>query len=302
MDPKSTKNDELELKNLVLGNQCVAFVGAGLSIPPGPAWRGLVKNITDECGIVFDDSLSLTQLIDSCIAKDEVKCTRALRQHFPTHVAACRTAIGFIHRLNFKAIITTNFDPWLWLQSTQSQYKKGTFRYPNLPLHDALDGGIYFLHGYLDAEDPKASVKDLVFGEESFAHAYGQSLLPGFLLNIFTYRSILFIGFNPTEQHMANLLTMSTVVRRSIVASGGIPTNMPKRFILWPMPQGKMPDERVREETVISTIRSLEVTPVLYDPRQPDHRGLDALLHSWVQEGDLKNRSAPFRTGFEPVS
>ena len=302
MDAKSTKNDELELKNLVLHKQCVAFVGAGLSIPPGPEWKNLVKDVTDECGISFNDSLSLPHLVDSCIGKDEAKCCQALRKHFPNYVASCRTAIGFIHRLNFVAIITTNFDPWLWQQSTQSQYKKGTFTYPNLPLHDSLDGGIYFLHGYFDSDSLSANIKDLVFGQGSFDRAYNESLVPGFLLNVLTYRNIVFIGFNPTEPHMANVLKMSAAIRRSIVASGGDPKNAPKRFILWPAPQGMTRDELVRDETIISTIQDLEVTPVLYVPREIDHRGLDALLHGWVQEGDLKNRSAPFRTGFEPAS
>lgn len=60
-----------EAKNLVLSeSKCIAFLGAGISIPPGGTWKKLVIDITAKCSIPFDDSVPVAEypnLIDQCI-------------------------------------------------------------------------------------------------------------------------------------------------------------------------------------------------------------------------------------------
>ncbi len=290
--------EEAEAKKLVLTGECVAFVGAGVSIPPGKNWSDTVRCVATRCGIPIEGNMSLPEIIDKCLDKDEVTCNQACRELFPRHIASSRPATSYLLRLPFKAILTTNFDPWLQQHSRRESYQRCHI-YPDLPLHYGLKDGIYYLHGYFDSENMHATVRALVFGEQSFREAYDSSLLPGFLLNVFTYETVLFVGVDPTEQYLSKLLQQSIGIRKRI-ASDHITTSVPpKRFILWPTPIGTSPEQHAQENAAISAIRSLEITPILYDRKKSDYRGLEELLFSWIREGDLKNRPAPFKTGFD---
>jgi len=290
--------EEAELRRLALrAGKCVAFLGSGVSIPPGRDWRGTVRHMTDRCGVHFSDDKQLTDMIDECIDTNEEECNAACRELFPEYTAASRTALLFLLRLPFKAILTVNFDPWLYQHSERGRYER-CHAYPDLPLSPGLQSRMYYLHGYFNSGDPTASVRKLVFGERSFREAYEHSLLPGFLLNVFTYESILFIGVNLTEPHLAALLTRSIALRRAVAMLGGSDDIAPKRFVLLPAPISAVPEERAREDSIVGSIRPLEVTPVLYDRRAPDFRGLEEILHAWVREAELAHRPPLFATGF----
>ena len=298
-----SRTDEYQLKNMVLAGRCVAFVGAGLSVPPGKTWRPLVGQLAKRCDIAFDNEEPETEIFDRCIDKSESLCTETLKELFPRHIAATRTGISYLLRLKFRAVLTTNFDPWLRQQSTYRHYQK-CHVYPDLPLTGSLQGRIYYLHGYFNSDDENASLGALVFGARSFQQAYDSrtsaSLLPGFLLNTLVYENVVFICFNPLEPHIRRILEASMRVRRDLAAATRHRAgDVPKRFVLWPAVAGLDGEEREREETRITWIRSLDVVPVFYEPEAPDHRGLERLLDSWVDEGDLADRSAPFKSGFD---
>jgi hypothetical protein len=237
-------------------------------------------------------------VIDSCIAANEDGCNEALRAELPAHIAASRTAINYVHRLPFKSLITTNFDPWIRQLSTKRKYE-GVHIYPTLPLGQGVKGRIYYIHGYFDSEDQTSSVSHLVLGRQSINEAYSDSLLPGFLLNLFVYENVLFIGFNPLEEHIKELLRRSVYLRLQVAKSLGIaPTSLPKRFILYPAPVTSPPAEAARERAVLNEFTALEITPVFFDKAASDYSGIEQVLSNWVEEGDLKERSAPFDTGF----
>lgn len=292
-----------ELKTLVLSGKCVAFAGSGLSNPPAGDWKTLVNAIAVQCGVPFDDSVPAAEylnVIDRCIASSEDNCNRALRAELPAHVAASRTAIGYVHRLPFKALVTTNFDPWIRQQSRSGKYTGGVHIFPHLPLNRGIDGHIYYIHGFFDSEDASSSIVKLVLGQNSFDEAYGDSLLPGFLLHLFVYENIVFIGFNPLEEHVKELLRRSIHLRLRVAKSLGVaPPASPKRYILWPTTATASPAEAARERALISELTALEITPVFYDKTASDYRGIEQMLFSWVAEGDLKERPAPFDTGFD---
>jgi hypothetical protein len=294
----NSPTEEVEAKRLVLDGKCIAFVGAGASIPPGENWNDTVRRIATHCGIPIEDNMSRPEIIDKCLDKDEATCNQACRDLFPRHIASSRPAMDYLLRLPFKALLTTNFDPWLRQHSRRDHYQRCHI-YPDLPLHYGLKDGIYYLHGYFDSEDRNATVRALVFGERSFREAYEGSLLPGFLLNVFTYETVLFVGVDPTEQRLFTLLQQSISIRKQIASDSTAISVPPKRFILWPTPVGASPEQRAQEDATISAIRSLETTLVLYDRKKSDYRGLEELLFSWIEEGDLKNRPAPFKAGFD---
>ena len=194
--------------------------------------------------------------------------------------------------------LTTNFDPWLHQHSRQEHYKR-CHVYPDLPLKDGLQGGIYYIHGYFDSEREDATIRSLVFGKESFHKAYMRSLLPGFLLNTFTYETILFVGVDPTEENIYKIIRQSISIRSDVRTIQESQSEMPKRFILLPEQSGLSGKTLALEDSRISSLRSLEIEPLFYCKKADDYRGLEELLYRWVEEGDIRNRLAPFKTGFD---
>lgn len=294
--------DSDEAKDLLLANRkCVAFLGAGITIPPGGTWKGLVSDIAARCNVPFNKKTPTTEypkIIDHCISADENGCNDVLRVSLPKHVVNSRTALTDIHRLDLKSIVTTNFDPWVGDRSRRSHYN-GIHVYPDLPLHLGSTGRIYYLHGHFVSEDPGASICKLIFGEQSFVDAYESSpLLPGFLLNLFVYENIVFIGFNPTEKYVSELLRESIAVRLAIQAAS-VTGNTTKRFLLTPMPRGKTAAQRAREAAYITSVRALDITPVFYDNSTGDHVGIEELLSKWIAGSQLEDRPALLKTGFD---
>lgn len=298
--PSPSVSLELEdqVKQHVFSGKCVAFLGAGVSIPPGKNWQATVREIALRCGVSVDHERELPEIIDKCLKKDEDACNQACRTLFPKHVAESRTAMDYLLRLPFKAILTVNFDPWLHQHSRRENYKR-CHVYPDLPLKDGLQGGIYYVHGYFDSEDKDATIRSLVFGKESFGRAYSRSLLPGFLLHVFTYETVLFVGMDPTEENISELIYKSIGIRNDVRASQQSQVETPMRFVLWPDPSDLAGEERNIEENKISEIKSLDIELHPYKRKADDYRGLEKLLYSWVQEGDIRNRPAPFKTGFD---
>ena len=293
--PQGRGIDLDELKRMVLLEKVVAFVGAGVSKPPGHDWAELVKTMADNCGVRINGRPH-PAVIDECIKKDELKCNAILREELPRHHATTRTLLGYITRLPFKAILTTNFDPWLLQHSRFSEWKHCR-PYPNLPLNEGLAQCIYYLHGFFDSESDTSSVRDIVLGEESFVRAYGgASLLPGLLMNVFTFENVLFIGFGPTEPHVSQILNQAIETRRAIAANGGA---MPRRCLLRaqaPLAADVPQLAGYAEET--AKINALEIAICTYEPLDKDSRGLEKVISGWVDEGELKNRRAPFEPGY----
>lgn len=202
-------NLESDARDLVLKGDCIAFIGAGMSIPPGQQWRGLVEDIARRCSLKVEDQ-SLPEIIDLCREGNPNQYEKALREQLPKHVARTRTALNYLLRLPFKAFVTTNFDPYLHNLSMSDAVER-VHVYPDLPLHKGLSKAIYYIHGCYDSEDHCSYSRPLVFGAKEFARAYSsESLLPGLLLNIFIYEHIVFLGFDPSERHLTDLLIKAT--------------------------------------------------------------------------------------------
>ena len=240
--------------------------------------------------------LSLTEIVDRCLEQNEAACDAFMREELPKHHSASRTLLSYVLRLPFVAILTTNFDPWLRQQTRANEFGE-CYVYPGLRLSGGIRKAIFYLHGIFDSDDPNAGVRRLVFGTESFREAYSDSLLPGFLLDVLTFRNVLFIGFNPREEHFAELLRRSSRVRRRLAdpASGVLP----KRYVLWEAPALSSRLDQARHDAVMAEFQALEVTPCLFDPMGSDRRGLERLLYGWVEEGSADKRPAPFATGFD---
>jgi hypothetical protein len=221
-----------EAKEIVLEGQCVAFIGAGLSIPPGSRWMETVREIASCCGVNFDDN-NLPKVIDKCFEAKPTEYKKALKDIFEQNKATARTALIFLPRLPFKTFITTNFDPWLQNYFRESDIEKQC-KYPYIKMSEGLSKAIYYIHGYYDSESNNYDHKELVFGENSFSDAYGMdSLLPGFLLNLLVWEHILFISFDPTQDNFREMLIRAENIKMKWKEKDSR-KKFPKRFILWP--------------------------------------------------------------------
>jgi hypothetical protein len=283
-------------KQLVLDRQCIAFLGAGISHPPAQLWEQLVRELA-RCCRVTDLTGTNPEIVDRCIKKDRDACNRTLREELPKDTALIRTAVTWTMRLPFRAILTTNVDPWI-RQQTVSDWQRACFIYPDLPFGGGMPG-LYYLHGLFDADDRDACITKLVFGEDSFKSAYEESLLRGFLLNALTYEHVLFIGFNPREPRLSSILQKSRQIQTTIstVRARACET---QKFVLWPEPDASDPGERAKQDAEVAELYALGLEPVFFRKEDNYWKGLDRTLLSWVEEGDAKNRPAPYKSGFDP--
>jgi hypothetical protein len=274
------------------------FVGSGIVIPPGGTWIGLVSKIADRCRVKRKTSEPLPDLIDRCLTPSRRKiCNDAFREEFPKHSVVTRTALVSLHRLSFKSLLTTNFDPWIHQQSRIAHYKV-VHKYPDLPLSGiGLSGGLFYLHGYFDPDSSDPPIDGLIFGRTSFEDAYRESLLPGFLLNVFTYENVLFVGFDPTENNIARILLASRQLRTQIARSLHT-TPTVRHFILFPVSDGMTGAELARHAKSVEDLLALGIIPVQYAKKGDDFRGLEEVLAGWIDLGELQERPAPFATGF----
>lgn len=278
------------LKQLVLGGRCVAFLGAGISYPVGKKWKELVEEIAKRCGTVVEHSLPET--IDRCIESNLEMCNAAMRDLLPRANSVVRNAITQVMRLPFSAIITTNFDPWIHGQSRTSDFSRSHV-YPDLPLREGLRNGIYYVHGYFDSERRDACVRKLVFGKRSFDQAYyGDSLLQGFLLQVFSYENVLFVGIDPLEPHLSEILQKSMAIQRTFQSQ-----SRPLRFITLAREGGADGEDLVRQDVRVEKMRALGIETIQFGRSDGGWSGVDRMLEEWVREGELKNRPAPFKSG-----
>ncbi|MCA1575763.1 MAG: SIR2 family protein [Acidobacteria bacterium] len=263
-----------------------------MSNPPAGTWKDLVREIASTSGVTFDDGIPAARypdLIDDCIAKDEAGCNQVLRRILPEHSSSSRTALHYIHSFNLKAVVTTNFDPYIRFQGSAEKYTH-VHIYPDLPLSSGLSNGIFYIHGYFGADDVNANICRLVLGRRSFEQAYRDSLLPGFLLNLFVYEDIIFVGFNPTEHYVSQLLEQAMRMRAEVGSNK-------RRYILVRAPSGTASD-RAWDENWVEQIKSLGIEPVYYDSSLPDYNGLEELLNTWLVQSNLKSRPAPLTPSF----
>ncbi|MEX2109270.1 MAG: SIR2 family protein [Gemmatimonadaceae bacterium] len=270
----------------------MAFIGAGLSIPMSDEWAKLVEGLAAKCGVKAGTDLYAT--VDDCLDADPSACDEFMRERFPFVHTINRTALGLVARLPFKSLLTTNFDAWLWLQSEREDFVE-VLIYPQITLTGGLAKRIFYLHGQFD-EQRDTRTSDLVFGKRSFEAAYSPgSILPGFLLDVFTFLNVVFVGFTPTETYISEILRRSNQIHRQIEATGRKITV--KRYSLEPDWKDTSPEWKAHQ-VKLRALSDLSIEPCLYDPVAADRRGLDRLLYGWLQLGDLKKRAPAFAEPF----
>ncbi len=299
--------DRDRVKQLILDHRILFVLGAGTSKPPAPLWRDLVRKIAEACGVIADpqagnamDSEALESVIDQCLDVAPQCVYREIHRQIPNYATATRSALPMILNLKPKAIITTNFDSYLWHLTTR-EAGWTLYAYPSLPATSGIKGHIYYIHGHLRYDGYQQSCEErLVFGRRAFDEAYDESrsILPSLLKQVFTYENVIFVGFDPFERHMARILTECIKLRLTIAENEGAESG-PQRYILLPTEDstdGKTEETRIAQ---IERFRALDIRVIEYPKVEGDFVGLEMELSGWLQEGDPATRPALLLTGFQ---
>jgi hypothetical protein len=135
-------------------------------------------------------------------------------------------------RVPFRSYVTLNFDPILANQSRFHERK--VFSYRSLPAEEIAYRSAFYIHGLIE-EDGKADPEKNVLGERVFAKAYNHvaSVLPGFLQQLLTYRSVLFIGCSLREPALQPLFKFCYNFQKDLEPMAMRPP--PKKYILLPV-------------------------------------------------------------------
>lgn len=112
-----------EITKSVLAGNCVAFVGAGFSMPVVKGWRELLTSVANELGyakahplvqaIGRGDAFRLEAIAQALSDQDADRFGKAIRQNVDKSGEPLSARAHQLSRIPFKAIVTTNFDPSL---------------------------------------------------------------------------------------------------------------------------------------------------------------------------------------------
>lgn len=227
----------IELTTHVLKGNVVAFVGSGLSAREYPGWEGLIKTICDNCGIDFDKNSpnnDLLELAEMAREKNENAYCKTLSDVFGDENVSVPRAYNYLVNTQFGGYVTINFDPLL-AEANRVNNKNKTIYDFKIGTDFSLIGNesIYYIHGYVEFGGV-VDKNDLILCKSDFYKHYtgDKPRLRSFLEQLFTYRSVLFLGCGLREEVLQNLLTICGAIRREFVEESQV--SVPDHYILLP--------------------------------------------------------------------
>lgn len=254
MNPSNQLDKYLtDIKKLLSENNLILFLGAGISLPAAPSTRELMEAFGSACSIQYEGE-EFSKFVDKCIKKDIAACNQVLDEKLQEFPQTIRLILSQLWRFRFKAILTTNFDPWLSYQTIENIHKISV--YDDLPgKASELNNHVCYLHGIFFSSDPHSSIENLVFGKSSFEKAYSNtSVLYKLLKDIFKNENILFIGFKPTEPYIRKIIEEVNLNIPSIDNPKTI-----RRYLLHPAPTFiKGEENRDKRNQIIQYFKDLE--------------------------------------------
>ena len=234
------RNEDLntfkELISIINSNKCVAFVGAGVSVNKG--YRPWIKLIFDkkkshgiegllEYAGLFEsdvDGLDYPKIMDLCKEKIGVKKYRKfIRREYERKNTEISENHSLICKINFKYIITTNFDPCLY-DNAESTNQSRLVVYPGDSLEILKGKTLYHIHGRAFLKKGEKSsrlnrlIDSLVFGEKAFNRAYDTGLEIKLLLyQITKMYKLCFLGFSMADPIFIQTLKAVIAARKQFL-------------------------------------------------------------------------------------
>lgn len=283
------------LKDEVAQGDWVAFIGSGLSSGLYPNWSELVGKLCEACGVdVNDNNLSaggsekLIELAGAARRADKTSYDNCLREIFGQRkVYALPIVYSYLMKIPFKSYLTLNFDPLLAeAQRIHHRNANGIHRYPSLNAMELRDRAVFYLHGVVLGD---ASEVQIVLGKEEFEHAYAyDSTLRTFLVQVFTFRRVCFIGCTLQEPKLQELLSRCTTFKEDFFRNRK--EDAPRHVILLPEPC------KVKKEKTEQHYSNMGIRVIWFDPRDKQYTGLTELLENMAELPPIQ-----LRTGFEDL-
>jgi len=214
----------------MVGEDCLVFIGAGLSMPLGyPDWNGLIRllveqarridggaeelagvstreSVADVCKRVLTDEGYFRLIADTFQPRLRLLSNgkKETRDEFrPIHVR--------LMQLPFSAYLTTNFDLCLEMArpyASSHNRTPGRQVYPGLDPTRLRDKVVCHIHGVAWDEDGTCQSRSIVLTSADYEKAYacetGQAR--HFLLPVFKHQAILFVGVSFQDREVQNLV------------------------------------------------------------------------------------------------
>jgi hypothetical protein len=273
--PEPPTNDALfpELTHRVLGGRCIAFLGAGLSMPMYSDWDGLIGKLCDRCGVTErtgpqGSALTPMALAALALAANRSEYYNTLRREFSRRDPSDRHHL--LVRIPFEFYFTTNFDYLLLRAFELHAIPVKYLSYPDISRDPMQRLDVVHLHGRIDPDS--AADPSLVLTTDEYAQAYdaNDSLLRAFLLQMLPVRSVCFLGCSLTDPYLTGVFRICNALRTRIHADRH--PLAPKWFVL-------LDDAAVLPAKFDDT----GVQVVRYDRRNESYQGLNDILEHWAK-------------------
>lgn len=283
-----TKDDIFEV---IKSNDCIVFIGSGLSSTIYPNWNKTVDKLCEACGVPKPESsepYKLLAKVDECRKSNIERYKDTMLEIFGKPVVDIPPAYYLLFKLPFRAYITFNFDPLLWTAAIdQRRQRPSLYIYPGeLPvpgLRSSDKKPIYYIHGMVNPKDPSI-IDNLVFSNETFEKAYKEdSPLHSFITQVLLYCPTIFIGYSFSEP-----LTRETFRRVHRIWSN-LETSYPvekqrKLFALLAYRYKNNKRDKEFEETENKRWNEVGINVVRYDPIDKNHSGVEKFLDNLLEK------------------
>lgn len=277
------------LTEAVSSGKCIAVIGAGMSAADFPAWWPLLDRLQKRCGIRAEDVQGKDPLdiAEAAFLKSRTDYFAELDEVFKTpDYPKSSTRYHLLARANFLCYINLNFDA-LMVDTLGLHQDVTVSDYPILQAHNIGNKEVFHIHGRFGPDRP-ASTTNHVLTRSDFSKAYasGRSRLPGFLLEAFLDNHICFLGCNPAEQHMQELLKVCDGIRSDEHGQSG--PYLSRWFFLQPF-----------DTPIDETVEASGVKTVKYPKINSQYLGLDAVLeHLAGKKPPTARRPGPKDTAY----
>ncbi len=282
------------LRETVLRQTCVAFIGSGISADSYPSWSDLVNKLCEYCGSdhcvrVGDPEEAYLDAAQDAKDSARDKYFSFLGETFGNSDRPASLTYDALLALPFESYLTVNFDPLLALKARTAHRPCAAevCAYPSLDRRKMGNRSIHYLHGLINVGDIPID-GTIVLARDEFEAAYQDtSPLMDFLVPALENDPLIFLGCRlrePVMERVFRICKNRQRVRQDLAARNMQPTSCPPRFIFLPRPEptsdGKLAlaesrDHQVREE---AHYRNMNIEPVWYNAPSGNHSQLRHLL------------------------
>lgn len=262
-------------------DNCVAWIGSGLSIPVGyDDWKTAVSKLCDACGVDLPSDPTADDLLDiaqACKDHNEEAYYETLHRIYGREVTTRRKAYSLLLRLNLTSYVTTNFDPVLF--DYVPEYDYDAFAYPVLPPTRIGESppAVFYIHGLAEPDrDPEQH--HLVLARDEFSAAYNLGVVSNFLRALLTDRDILFLGCSLGEPVLKPVFREVDEILGSVADYGAAYGN-PKRLAIRDVPKRGGSVAKDKAEIEEERLKDLGIEVLWYEPSNPSyHEEIEQVL------------------------